>query len=242
MYFICVPSQIQHPLEYKFQPLQNLVVPQRQLAVKEFALDQHLHGMLSCVFELLQFAQPLQCAPLSSGALLSPQSDRFDAQQVSKEVMRALKEEWELVLALEAEEQTQTLLARLCPYTLSQCYREIATCLEHENWTLSERGCCLIGAYLPKISSSANVEDSFSTMADAVSRTGKSDCGSLPNLQCVHIRGVNQKMTGCDSQGQNISLDACDFEGPEIRGIKPKLFLPSSFNAGSFYGTSSILF
>ena len=70
-------------------------------------------------------------------------------------------------------------------------------------------------------------------MADAVQRTGKTDTGSLPNLQCVHIRGTNQKMTGGENQGYGLSLEANDFEGPEVRGIKPKLFLPSSFTGSS---------
>ena len=133
---------------------QNLVVPERQFSVKEFVLYQHLQGMLACMHELLQFAQPLQVAPFSSGSLLCPPTSRFDEKEVAKHVLASLRDEWDMVLALEAEEPTAALLGRYCPQTKTQCYREIQSWLEAEDWALTSRSRALILAWIPSISSS----------------------------------------------------------------------------------------
>ena len=213
---------------------QIITLPRRQWSVKEFLLEQHLQGMLSCLFELAQYKSPLNCLPYSAAGLLTPESDRFEAQSVKTSIMNDIRHEWEMTVSMEAEAEASTIIHRQCPQTLWQSYREIGATAEQEGFVCSQRLCALVNAWLPNINSSANVEDSFAAMADAVARSGKADLGSLCNLQAVHIRSTNQKMTDGDGEGCGIHLASHDFEGNEIRGLRPRLFLPASFNGSAW--------
>ena len=212
---------------------QVIDIPARQLPVKEFLVQQHLEGLLACLYELGQYRNPLCCAPLCFAALADHSSTEYDVCQMQERVLESLKQEWELVLCMESDAQSAPLLRKLCPHTLWQSYREQMVVLEAEGWTRSKRFLEMCLAYAPPITSSANIEDSFASIQDAVNRSGKSDLGSLANIQAVHLRGCVQKMTGLPHQGRSVALNAADFEGPEIRGLRAKLFQPTSFS-GSF--------
>ena len=210
------------------------MLPRRQWSVKEYLLEQHLQGILSCLFELAQYKSPLCCLPYSAAALIAPESDHYDAQNVKNEVLQEVRREWEMTTSMEADPEASSILHRSCPQTLWQSYREIAVTAEQENYLCNDRLASLVTAWLPNINSSANVEDSFAAMQDAVARSGKADLGSLCNLQAVHIRSTNQKMTAGENRGYGISLSSHDFEGNEIRGLRPRLFLPASFNGSTW--------
>ena len=204
-------------------------IPDRQLPMKEFLLQQHMEGIWCCMFELLQFALPLQCAPMSCAALANRQTDRYDLQSTLKDVLQNLQAEWEMVLAMEAESDTGDLLRKACPHTLWQSYRELLVTLEEEKFRTGPRSLALIEAWIPRVNNSSNVEQCFGSLADAVRRSGKSDCGSLANMTSVHVRACHQKVCGGPGQGSRLSLSTEDFEGGEVRGLRPKLFQPQSF-------------
>ena len=190
--------------------------------------------MLSCLFEMIQYKSPLCCLPYSAGALVAPTSDRYNLEAVRNKVMEDIKQEWEMALSMEMDQEASCLLHRLCPQVLWQSYRELACTVEQENFRCSDRLQALIMAWLPLINSSANVEDCFSAMADAVARSGKTDVGSMCNLQSVHIRACCQRMADGENQGRAVHLSSHDFEGNEIRGLRPRLFLPATFSGSAW--------
>ena len=190
---------------------------------------QHLEGLLSCAFELTQYGSPLQVAPLSFGALACPSSNRFDVTQTKRDVLGGLQREWDLVLSAESDPGAADIMRRSCQQTLWQAYRELMCILEEEQWELTKRAVDMIISWIPKLNGSCNIEDIFCTMADSVNRSTKTDLASLPNLQAVQIRATSQKLVGGPDQARGIEVTGCDWEGPEVRGLRGKLFSPSSF-------------
>ena len=225
-----------HPLIFKTSMPKVIQVPERQIAVKELLVEEHLHGVLACVYELTQYKNPLNCAPLAFAALATYESNHYNVQETQQRLLDSLRIEWELVLSMEGDCSTALLLKKLCPHTGWQCYRELMVTFESESWSLTPRSVEMCVAWAPRVTSSANVEDAFASMEDAVRRSGKSDLGSLTNLQAVHLRSVVHNMTGQEHQGHTVSLGAADFEGPEVRGLRAKLFQPTSFSGSVSIG------
>ena len=180
------------------------------------------------------------CAPMACAALATEKSDRFETQVVAEAVMSSLQTEWDLILSMESEKESAELLHRCCPHVLHQVYRELMVTLEEERFSQTPRSLAMILAYMPSIINSSNIEQCFNTMADCIARSGKSDLGSMANLQAVHIRACAQKVCGHDGQGRAVVLDTCDWEGHEIRGLRPKLWQPQTF-AGSLLSVSLII-
>ena len=226
-----VVEQASHPVNrFRHHEAEEFQILQRQLSVKEFLLCEHLGGMLSCIQELLQYRSPLTCAPYICGGLLNPHWERMNQQKTTEHILSEAQREWEMIICMESQEDSSNLLQKMTPQCRWQSYRETLTCLEMADWQVTDRVRGILQAYLPKINGSANVEDSFNSMEDCVRRSGKSDSGSLPNMQAVHMRATKKNMCGQRNQGQSIELHAGDFEGAEVRGIRPKLFSPSSYN------------
>ena len=209
--------------------LQEFHIGQRQASVKEFLLAEHLASMLSGIFELLQYRSPLTCAPYIAGGLLNPRWQCFDESKTVQDILLQCQQEWEMVLAMESQEETALLLSRLTPQCQWQAYRELLCTMEEASWTLSERVKAMVASWIPMVNSSANVEDAFNSMADAVARSSKTTTASLPNLQAVHVRACRQNMCGEAHQGRCVDLEAADWEGAEVRGLKAKLFAPTSY-------------
>ena len=206
---------------------------ERQTPLKEFLLKEHLEGVLSCMFEMTQYSSSLQVCPVLCAGLACPSSSRFDVETVKAAILTELQMEWELVLSSETEPHTATVLHRTCAQTKWQCYRELMTVLEMDDWKLSDRSLSLIQAWLPALNSSANIEDIFNSMADSISRSTKTDMASMTSLQAVQIRAYQQKLVGLPTQPKGVQLTGTDFEGHEIRGLKPKLFQPASFTGST---------
>ena len=202
-------------------------------SVKEFLLEQHWEATLASLFEMLQYQSPLLCAPNAFACLACTKSERYDLHDVQTKVLKALKTEWEMLLCLEQDAEGSVLLHRLCPQTTWQSYRELMVTFERESWQLTPWSVDMVLAWFPQVNCSSNIEDSFNTMQDACNRGGKSGVSSMANLQALHIRSVTQKMTGKSFQPASVELTTEDWEGPEVRGLKPKMFQPSTFQGSS---------
>ena len=204
----------------------------RMPSVKEFLLEQHWEATLASLFEMLQYQSPLLCAPNAFACLACSKSERYDVQDLQKKVLKTLKAEWEMLLCLEQDAEGSVLVHRLCPQTRWQSYRELMVTFERESWKVTPWSVDMVLSWFPQVNCSSNVEDSFNSMADACSRAGKNGSASMANLQALHIRSVNQKMTGKSFQPSAVELETEDWEGAEVRGLRPKMFQPSTF-AGS---------
>lgn len=204
----------------------------RMPSVKEFLLEQHWEATLASLFEMLQYQSPLLCAPNAFACLACSKSERYDVQDLQKKVLKTLKAEWEMLLCLEQDAEGSVLVHRLCPQTRWQSYRELMVTFERESWKVTPWSVDMVLSWFPQVNCSSNVEDSFNSMADACSRAGKNGLASMANLQALHIRSVNQKMTGKSFQPSAVELETEDWEGAEVRGLRPKMFQPSTF-AGS---------
>ena len=183
--------------------------------------------MLSCLHELTEYSISLQMAPQSAACLLSTSIGRPENKQVEAEVLKALQCEWSVVLECEQTKNSARKLMEHCPYTLTQAYREILTGLESSDWKCQGAAKDVVQAWFPCVNGSRNIEDLFSNMADSVSRSSKRDCGSLANLQAVTIRALSSKCDG-PQQAAGVHLEAADYEGATVRGIKRSCWSPAS--------------
>ena len=136
-----------------------------------------------------------------------------------------------MVLAMEKESSKSKLLDEWCPYSRFQIYRELMTSMEVAGWKLNQDLRERVLSYFPRWGSSANVEDCFAAMGDACARSGKSDMGSLNNLQVTAIRSLYR---ACDKEGQpkSVSVSGSDWEGQEVRNLKQSIYNPASWSGG----------
>eukprot|EP00439_Symbiodinium_sp_Y106_P029267 s1198_g3.t1 len=208
----------------------------RRSYMKQLLLLEHLETTLSCCSELESYRRHMTRAPHSTAALLAPSCRPDDLQPVQKDLLEDLKVEWNLVLFMESKTASASLLHSLCPYVLHQNYREIMSTLNAANFSLSSAAASMIEAWHPALSQSSNVEDIFNSCEDAVRRT-KAGAGTMPNLSTVAMRALVKKVCNSEGQARTVQLEASDFEGPEVQGLKPKLFTPESCTAGFTAGT-----
>ena len=190
-------------------------------------MKDHVHATLATAHELSQYASLLQTSHWQTLGLLSADSTRFDMAFVKNHVIGKLKIEWTTILQLELNSHASQLLKKFVPYTRWQVYRETMSVLESNKWTLNQEVLDLLLAWWPPVQSSSNVEDVFASLQDSLQRASKSDCGSLANLSCCAIRAV-EKRTKNNPALEHLSLLAEDFEGQEVRGLRPGVFDPAS--------------
>ena len=206
-------------------------MPVRRNVTKQVLLLEHLETTLSLLFEMEGYRRHMLRAPHCTAALLAPGSE-----PVQKDLLAALKLEWDMVVRMESQTSTASLLHGLCPYTRFQNYREVMTSLNQAGFELDKTSRDMILAWHPSLSQSANIEDIFNSCEDACRRT-KSGAASMPNLSTVAMRGVMKKVCNSEGQARTVQLNSSDFEGPEVQGLKPKLFTPDSFAGGHTEGT-----
>ena len=190
-------------------------------------VQDHIDGTLSVVFELLQYSSTLQSSHWQAMSLLATQSDRCDIEHNRNLVLEKLRQEWRMVLEMEEGVATSSLLRKHCQYVTYQIYREVLTMVEVNDFKITPHLVEFLKAWYPAISSSAVVEDCFSSIQDAVKRSSKADVGSLPNMAAVAIRSLEQK-TSASASLQSVSLEGEDFEGNQVRALKANVFRPDS--------------
>ncbi|CAE7244854.1 unnamed protein product, partial [Symbiodinium sp. CCMP2592] len=206
-------------------------VVSRRGYVKQRLLEDHLTATLACCFELESYARHLRMAPHACASLLASGTTGESLLPTQTNLLEAVKAEWSLVVRMEGKVATADLLHQLCPYVLHQCYRELMSSLAAADFCLTAECREMVSAWYPGLSQSSNVEDVFKSCEEACRRT-KAGAASMPNLSIVAMRALMQKMTNGEGQARSVVLEGSDFEGPEVKALKSKLFSPESFTGG----------
>ena len=211
---------------------QALDVTHRASAQHTWLLGQHLESCLAAIFELLLYSVLPQSGHYQASALLCPSSDIFSLSSVCSDVLGNMKREWGLVLQLEARASSQHVLKTHCPHSNWQSYREVMTYAEVEGYQLTEPLKLFLAAWNPSIQGSSLCEDSFAEMQDSIRRSNKSDSGSLANLSAVAIRACHKKVAA-NEKISGVTLRSEDWEGNQVRSLKPAVFRPDGCPSSS---------
>eukprot|EP00439_Symbiodinium_sp_Y106_P039691 s340_g4.t2 len=179
---------------------------------------------LATVHEMEQYALYLRSAPHKAAGLVSVCSDT----ETKNKILAELKQEWQLVLELEGTASGAALLKANCFHCTFQCFRETMSAYEKSNWKLSAEATGITAAWFPSFCQSASLESVFGDLSDACKRSGRNDCGSLPNLQCVAVRSLQNRLCSKDGAPEQVKLESADWEGNQAYGVKPKIFNPAS--------------
>ena len=192
----------------------------------------HVDVLLNCIYELSQYALALQSCPCKAASLLCERSDHADAVSVHRAVLADLRREWQVVLKMESSEAWSSLLRSLCPQFRWQIVREIFSALEQVDFQRDPKVLKLLTCWFGGTAFSANIEDIFATLSDSIKRSSKADAGSLCNAQAVCMRGVQQKCSG-ERAPEPVVLEAADWEGAEVRGLKATAWRPENCSHSS---------
>ncbi|CAE6970138.1 unnamed protein product, partial [Symbiodinium sp. KB8] len=211
---ICVKVLTSEEYFALFRIARNVLEPFREVTVKfrraeslSSALREGHKMLLASIHEMLQYVLYLRSAPAKAAALLSTVED----EPTKNAVLKELEQEWRLVLALEDTPLGASLLRQHCSFCSFQQYREVMTMYEKNAWKMTAETAALTASWFPPTAWSASLESIFGDLQDAVKRSGRSDCGSLPNLFAVGVK-----------------LQADDWAGTQALGVKPKAFNPAS--------------
>ncbi|OLP72915.1 hypothetical protein AK812_SmicGene48034 [Symbiodinium microadriaticum] len=207
-----------------------LRVVMRRNPVEQDLLRDHLDACLVTLYELGSYQLYLTSAPASSAGLLLTESARVPSlNDVQSQILQTLELEWATVLSMESRTSSAELLHKLCPHVLWQVYRETLVGLEAEQFKLTQAVRDLVVAYYPRLSFSANVEEQFASMQDAVRRGSKGGTAGITNLSTVGIKALYSKLLDGPDQATSVKLQDSDWEGTTVRGLKQKLFQPETF-------------
>ena len=195
--------------------------PQQQSLLRE-----HLTASLAVTYELAEYSLYLRSSPACFACLVLEDAD---AETVSS-VVKKLRLEWEFVLQAESNSCEAAVLAQYAPHTKWQVFRELHTALEDCNYKPDKKLRTTVDAWFPAYSGSANVEQLFGGMADSLKRGTRAEVASLPNLMSVGVRSFERRLCTDDNMTA-ISLSPQDFDGPEVRALKEKMWRPACASA-----------
>ncbi|CAE7454819.1 unnamed protein product [Symbiodinium sp. CCMP2592] len=204
-----------------FQIARNILEPYRVLTVKfrradslSSALNEGHKMLLASIHEMMQYVLYLRSAPAKAAALLSTVED----DPTKGAVLKAMEQEWRLVLALEETPAGANLLRQNCSFCSFQQYRELMTVHEKSGWKMTRETAALTAAWFPPTAWSASLESVFGDLQDATKRSGRSDCGSLPNLFAVGVRSLQNRLCVQDGSTGQVKLRADDWTGTQALG------------------------
>ena len=206
-----------------------LEVKTRRSAEQEELLFDHIHAGLCALMELRQYKVYLQSSPHQAAALLTECDGGSAEQDLKNSILQAMKLEWNLVVEAENSLKLHHLMRSSCPHTRFVYYREVMSCFEKEGWALNSTTEALVRAWFPRLSSSCNVEQCFNHMEDSIKRATKANSASVPNVQCLGIRAVANKVCQGEKTARAITLSPEDFEGNEVRAIKANVWRADSY-------------
>ena len=187
-------------------------------------LTEALGMYLAVVHELEQHQLYLRTAPWKAACLIAPADD----PETKARVLKELQAEWMMILSLEAHPTSAAQLRQHCGYALFQNYREVMTAWEMHGWKEHEEAKGIMTSWFPEFAWSSNIESLFSEMSSATKRSGQADAGSLPNLMSVGIRGLVRRICIQEDAPAALKLEKDDWAGPQVSGLKSKIFSPSS--------------
>ena len=184
--------------------------------------------LLACIGELLEYGLHHRMPPARFASLIAnPDTPTMER------ILADLKLDWHMILSMESKVDSAELLHGRCRFVTYQATRETMAALEKEDFHMCEEVYQLVQAWNPSIQSSSNLESIFGDMQSAISRSGRSDCGSLPNLMSVGIRGLENRMAEGSNTAEPLKLERADWHGKEVTALKSKLWMPSSAPACS---------
>ena len=178
------------------------------------------------MYELQSYALYLQSSPAIFCCLLHSDAD----PGTTSHILEWLQEEWSVVQKIEKQPDTRQLILSLCPYIQNQTYRELHCFLAKCKYQITHELVCLIGAWYPRFTGSANVEQVFQSMERSVRQAGCSNSASLPSLMSIGIRCLAKRLCCDDQAPAAITLEEQDFEGAEVRALKDRMWRPSNAN------------
>ncbi|CAE7672747.1 unnamed protein product [Symbiodinium sp. CCMP2456] len=182
------------------------------------ALKEGHTMLLASIHEMLEYVLYLRCSPAKAAALLSTVED----ETTKATVLQAMQQEWQVVLALEDTPAGASLLRQHCGFCAFQHYREVMTVYEKNAWKVTEETTALTSAWYPQLAWSASLESVFGDLQDATKRSGRSDCGSLPNLFAVGVRSLQNRLTVQDGSASPVKLQANDWTGTQAISVSSK--------------------
>ena len=204
--------------------IRQVLRPQFRRSDKHYSLLQdHVDCMLSLIFELESYGQYLQSSPHCLAALLASPAN----PATSESILNRMKQEWDTVLSLESQKETRMSLHRLCPQVQWQIYRELHCALAAKQYKPDRDFLNLLAAWFPRVTGSSNIEQIFQSMERSLRQCGCTGGPSLPSLMSVGIRCTQRRL--CEnSRVETIHLQHEDYEGPEVRCLKDKIWRPSN--------------
>ena len=204
----------------------------RRDGLTENMLADYLTCLLACLYELRLYSLYLQSSPGQEAALLLQTPDFPRLSSTQQEILDRMRETWQMILELEEGEETNPMLKACCGHTRFFSFRETMTLMEEEGWEMNARTRALLHAWHPGLSMSANIEQIFNRMEDCAKRSSKNAGSCLPNLQCLAIRSVMHQVTRGERGCKGVNLETEDFEGKQIRNIRPSVWRPESLVGG----------
>ena len=226
-------NQKQDSTQFSAPTFVVFIYPRQVLTVKfqrgGNVLREGFGMFLASVHEMEQYALYLRSAPSKAAGLLSSSQDT----ETKDKIIDEMRQEWELVQALESVPSGSAVLKANCNYSSFQCYRELLAGLEKSKWVLTDECRALVASWFPAYCWSAGIESVFADMQDACKRSSRSDCGSLPNLHAVGVRCLQNRLCVPEEAPDHLQLEPDDWLGPQSLGVKSKAFSPSSAPACS---------
>ena len=202
---------------------------------RDFLTEEMIHDHFMCMVatlsELNMYALYLQSSPAQEAALLVETEYHPGISPVQQNILKRLEAQWDMILSLESRQDSNAMLKRLCSHTRFFNFREPLTLLAECKWQMDSRVRELLSAWHPALGLSANVEQVFNHLEDACKRSSKNATASMPCLQTLAIRSVNQRLTNGEGRARGVELAPEDFEGKQVRMIKASVWKPESLNS-----------
>ena len=195
-------------------------------------VQDHISCMVTALAELTMYSLYLQSSPAQEAALLVDTETSPELSPVQQQILHRMQQTWRMILTLENDAASNSLLLQSCPHTRFMVFRETMTLLDEEEWKLTERARDLLRSWHPAVGMSANVERIFNSLEDAARRSSKNNVSCMSNLQCLAIRSLEKHVTSGPSAPTGVKLLQEDWEGRQVRSIRASVWKPETFSGG----------
>ncbi|CAE7236724.1 unnamed protein product [Symbiodinium sp. CCMP2592] len=194
----------------------------RRSQTEENVLYECFSMVLASAHELLEYALYLRRAPACAAALIVPGDGNTSAKQ---SVLSEMKQEWETVLFMEANDRMNALLKSRCRFTDFQNFREIHTMMEQCQYRITDKARSLIEAWHPPFGWSANLESVFGEIQAALKKSNRSEGASMQAMMSVAVRSLDRRVCTSETSPTPLRLASDDYIGKQTAGLKAKIWL-----------------